>query len=200
MARVTSTKYGVVDIDYVLGVGGFDLDKVEKEVQPELLEEKEKKTKKAEEGENGHSPHTHAGHDDAHEHHSHEHDEHEDNHGHHHDHHDHDHDHDHVHDPGVTSVSIVCEGELDLEQINDWLGDLLQERSEDLYRMKGVLAIKGADERFVFQGVHALFEGSPDRPWGKDEKRTNKIVFIGKDLNNEELTRGFRSCLVAAGK
>ncbi|GBG65451.1 hypothetical protein CBR_g51046 [Chara braunii] len=214
MARVVPTNYGVVEIDYVLGVGGFDLERVEKEVQPELLEEKKKKKKeeeeggsvgkkKAEDGGNGDLPHSHheGGDAEAHDHHSHHHshEEHEDTHGHDHDHH-HDHDHDHVHDPGVTSVSIVCDGELDLEKINDWLGDLLQERSEDLYRMKGVLAIKGADERFVFQGVHALFEGSPDRPWGKDEKRTNRIVFIGKDLNNEELTRGFRSCLVAGGK
>jgi len=31
-------------------------------------------------------------------------------------HHDH-HSHDHTHDPGVSSVSIVCEGSLDLEKV-----------------------------------------------------------------------------------
>ena len=35
------------------------------------------------------------------------------------------------------------EGELDLDRINDWLGLLLQMRSNDIYRMKGVLAIEG---------------------------------------------------------
>lgn len=35
--------------------------------------------------------------------------------GHHHD-HDH-HSHDHTHDPGVSSVSIVCEGSLDLDKV-----------------------------------------------------------------------------------
>ena len=33
------------------------------------------------------------------------------------DHHDGHHLHDHTHDPGVSSVSIVCEGSLDLEKV-----------------------------------------------------------------------------------
>lgn len=32
-----------------------------------------------------------------------------------------------------------------------WLGTLLMERSEDIYRMKGLLSVQGMDERFVFQ-------------------------------------------------
>ena len=60
--------------------------------------------------------------------------------------------------------------------------------------MKGVLAIKGDANRFVFQGVHMLFEGQPDRPWGKTV-RANKLIFIGRNLNRTALTEGFRSCL-----
>uniref|UniRef100_A0A1J3EN74 CobW C-terminal domain-containing protein n=1 Tax=Noccaea caerulescens TaxID=107243 RepID=A0A1J3EN74_NOCCA len=55
--------------------------------------------------------------------------------------------------------------------------------------MKGILYVQDMDERFVFrwlgQGVHKIFEGSPDLLWRKDETRTNKIVFIGKHLNGE---------------
>eukprot|EP00850_Spirogloea_muscicola_P019882 SM000201S05938 [mRNA] locus=s201:122037:125201:- [translate_table: standard] len=203
LARVRRAKYGEVDMEYVLGVGGFDLERVEKEVQPELLQEN--MSSSAAEHEHGHGH----GHDHGHEHeHTHEHghdglaaegcaqcEEEKHNHNH----HDHVHDdHSHVHDPGVTSVSIVCEGELDLEKINEWLGDLLQEKSEDLYRMKGVLAIEGSDERFVFQGVHSLFEGTPDRPWGPDEVRSNRLVFIGRDLDKAALHHGFQQCLVSA--
>ncbi|MCI07815.1 COBW domain-containing protein 2, partial [Trifolium medium] len=61
------------------------------------------------------------------------------------------HSHDHSHDPGVSSVSIVCEGNLDLEKANMWLGTLLMEHSEDIYRMKGLLSVQGMNERFVFQ-------------------------------------------------
>lgn len=38
-----------------------------------------------------------------------------------------------------------------LAQVNYWLGGLIEVQSNDLYRMKGVLAIKDFDKRFVFQ-------------------------------------------------
>ncbi|XLT74337.1 hypothetical protein HN873_030763, partial [Arachis hypogaea] len=106
------------------------------------------------------------------------------------------HAHSHSHDPGVSSVSIVCEGSLDLEKANIWLGTLLLERSDDIYRMKGLLSVQGMDERFVFQGVHDLFQGSPERLWRPDEPRVNKIVFIGKNLDAQELEKGFKACLL----
>ncbi|XP_042485623.1 uncharacterized protein LOC122065843 isoform X3 [Macadamia integrifolia] len=59
--------------------------------------------------------------------------------------------HHHTHDPGVSSVSIVCEGNLDLDKANMWLGTLLLERSDDIYRTKGLLSVEGMNERFVFQ-------------------------------------------------
>jgi len=57
------------------------------------------------------------------------------------------------------------------------------------------LSIKGDKNRFVFQGVHMLFDGQPDRPWKANESRSNKLIFIGRNLNREELNEGFRSCL-----
>ena len=66
--------------------------------------------------------------------------------------------------------------------------------------MKGVLSIEGCDERYVFQGVHALFECMPDRPWAEGEIRRSKLVFIGKDLVEKELAIGFAACLVDENK
>ncbi|CAH8353888.1 unnamed protein product [Eruca vesicaria subsp. sativa] len=171
MAHIKRTKYGKVDLDYVLGIGGFDLERIENSLNEEDKED--------------HHDHDHDHGHDCHDHHN--------NHDHEHGHHD---SHDHTHDPGVSSVSLVCEGDLDLQKANMWLGALLYQRSEDIYRMKGILAVQDMDERFVFQGVHEIFEGSPERLWQKDETRTNKIVFIGKNLNREELEMGFRACLV----
>ncbi|KAL2534014.1 plastid transcriptionally active 17 [Abeliophyllum distichum] len=177
MAQLKRTKYGNVDLDYVLGIGGFDLERIESAVED-------------------HPEEDHAGHSHDHDHdHSHHH-HHDHEHDHKHEHHDGHHSHDHTHDPGVSSVSIVCEGSLDLEKANMWLGTLLLERSEDIYRMKGLLSVDGMDERFVFQGVHDIFQGSPDRLWHADEPRINKIVFIGKNLNREELEKGFKACLL----
>ena len=83
-----------------------------------------------------------------------------------------------------------------MDKINDWLGVLLNDRWETLLSMKGVLSIEGCDERYVFQGVHALFEGMPDRPWAEGEIRRSKLVFIGKDLVEKELAIGAVACLV----
>jgi G3E family GTPase len=44
--------------------------------------------------------------------------------------------------------------------------------------------------------VHDIFQGSPERLWHADEPRTNKIVFIGKKLDVQELEKGFKSCLL----
>lgn len=100
----------------------------------------------------------------------------------------------HTHDSEVTSVGIDTDGDLDQKKFNNWLGTLLQEKGTDIFRMKGILSIAGETDRFVFQGVHMLFDGRPDRPWG-DEKRSNQLIFIGRNLNKEELVEGFNSCL-----
>jgi G3E family GTPase len=101
---------------------------------------------------------------------------------------------DHEHDDEVTSVGINVAGDLDEKKLNAWLGNLLQTKGTDIFRMKGVLSIKNNPNRFVFQGVHMLFDGRPDRPWGM-EQRHNSLIFIGRNLNRAELNEGFKKCL-----
>lgn len=55
---------------------------------------------------------------------------------------------------------------------------------------------RGLDERYVFQAVHMLFDGRPDRPWG-NEQRQNKMIFIGRNLDRAALEGGFRECLAS---
>ena len=104
---------------------------------------------------------------------------------------------DHEHDEEVTSVGITEPGDLDLDKFNTWLRELLMNQGPDIFRMKGILSIQEFPERFVFQGVHMLFDGRPDRPWG-DEPRRNSLIFIGRNLNEQELREGFRACLVTS--
>ena len=101
---------------------------------------------------------------------------------------------DHEHDDEVTSVGITTPGDLDSDRLNDWIGNLLQTKGLDIFRMKGILSIKGQPNRFVFQGVHMLFDGRPDRPWD-GEPRYNSLIFIGRNLDRAELTEGFEACL-----
>ena len=46
-----------------------------------------------------------------------------------------------------------------MERTNAWIAKLLQEKGTDIYRMKGVLAMQGCDDKYVYQGVHMLFTG-----------------------------------------
>jgi G3E family GTPase len=101
----------------------------------------------------------------------------------------------HTHDSEVSSVGIACDGDLDEKKLNEWLGVLLRDKGTDIFRMKGILSIAKQSKRFVFQGVHMLFDGRPDKEWG-NEPRNNQLVFIGRNLSRTELTEGFYSCLV----
>lgn len=100
----------------------------------------------------------------------------------------------HSHDDQVTSVGIHLEGEIDGDRLSQWVSQLLRDKGTDIFRMKGILNIKGSPSRFVFQGVHMLFDGREDRPWGI-EPRASDLVFIGRKLDRDELTRGFARCL-----
>jgi G3E family GTPase len=102
----------------------------------------------------------------------------------------------HQHDQSVTSVGIEVAGDLDIERVNSWIGRLLREQGTDIFRSKGILSISGWPDRYVFQGVHMLLDGSADRPWRDDEPRVNKLVFIGRNLDRAALEEDFRSCLV----
>ena len=100
----------------------------------------------------------------------------------------------HHHDQEVSSIGISDPRPLDARKVNDWLSYLLQSRGEDILRMKGVLNIRGEKRRYVFHGVHMMFDGRPDRPWG-DAERVNNLVFIGRKLDRNELEAGFASCI-----
>ncbi len=103
----------------------------------------------------------------------------------------------HEHDDRVTSTSMKFEGELNVNKLERYIGKLMREDGENLFRYKGVLAVKGVDEKYVFQGVHMLFGGDYSRDiglWKEGETRECRFVFIGKDLDHEALQKGLLEC------
>jgi G3E family GTPase len=95
------------------------------------------------------------------------------------------------HDEEVTSFYLSDERPLDLKKVEEWLGQVIQESGEKIYRSKGILYIKGQPKRVIFQGVQMLFDAKPDRLWNVGEKRQSQLVFIGKDLDEEAIRKGF---------
>jgi G3E family GTPase len=150
MTKICQTQNAEIEVDSLLGIGAFNLDRI-LELEPHFLHD-----------------HQHAHHDE----HSH-----------------------HEHDQSITSVSIEKMGAVNENKFNQWLGELLQNEGPNIFRMKGILNIEGYQERFVFQGVHMLFEGTPSQKWQDEEIRKNQLVFIGRNLNGEKLREGFDRCL-----
>lgn len=93
---------------------------------------------------------------------------------------------------------IIKKGALDLGLVQEWISGLLDEHGADIYRMKGVLAVAHAEQRFVFHAVHMLWEGAFEAPWADDEARESKLVFIGRNLDAAALNASFNACLDTA--
>ena len=104
----------------------------------------------------------------------------------------------HEHDETVGSIALVEQGELDGDKLEAWIGELLRAHGPDIFRMKGIHNMAGEDNRFVFQGIHMLFDGRQDRPWKPHESRKNELVFIGRNLEQLNLSERFRDCLVTS--
>lgn len=102
---------------------------------------------------------------------------------------------DHEHDESITSVGLREEQPLERMRVQAWLQDLLNNRGQDIFRFKGVLNMKGMNERIVVQGVHMISSQATDRPWEPEEPRVSELVFIGRNLQPEQLQEEFSSCV-----
>jgi G3E family GTPase len=136
MAKIYRTENTDIDLDRILGINAFDLDRA-LEIDPQFLGE------------------------EAHE-----------------------------HDETVGSIAIALDGSINVEKLNTWISELLRTQGQDIFRMKGILNIANDEHRFVFQGVHMIFDGRRDRAWKASEARNNQLVFIGRNLDESELREG----------
>jgi G3E family GTPase len=174
-ARLHKTERCQIPLPEVLGRNAFDLDRI-LEFEPGFLDD------------GGHS-HDHA-HDHDHRHHDHHHgDGHDHAHGHMH------HGLKHYHDEDMQSVSLLTDQPLDADKFLPWVQDLVQKEGQNILRCKGILSFKDDDERFVFQGVHMILDGDHQRPWKDGETRESRLVFIGRNLQEEKIRQGFESCI-----
>ncbi|MDE2361905.1 MAG: GTP-binding protein [Hyphomicrobiales bacterium] len=171
-----------VPLDAVLGKNAFDLDRI-LEIEPAFLEADDH-----DHAHDHHHGHDHeCGPDCGHDHH-------------HHDHHHHDHDHDHghglkvYHDEHMQSLSLSIPGDVDPNKFMPWVNELVQREGPNILRSKGILSFKDEPKRFVFQGVHMILDGDLQRDWKPDEKRVSRIVFIGRNLKEDEIRDGFMKC------
>jgi G3E family GTPase len=175
-APIKPVHFGEVPIKEVLDLRGFNLNAI-LEIDPAFLAGEHPDAAGSSKG-HGH------GHGSGH---GHEH-EHEHEHG-------HDHDHHHHHDDAIKAFVFQSNRPFDPAKLEEYMGALTQVYGQDMLRYKGVLFMNGSNRRMIFQGVHMLMGADVGRPWGKDEKPSTKIVFIGRNLPKDAILKGLEACL-----
>ena len=187
-ASIEAVNFGDTDLKKIIDISGFNLNTI-LDIDPQFLAD----------------DHPDAAHDHDHDHdHDHGHDH---AHAHGHDHgHDHnpatctnpDHDHGHhkpAHNDNIGAFVFKSDKPFDPERLEEFLGGVVQVYGPDLLRYKGILYMKGINKRMLFQGVHMLMGAEPGKPWLANEKKTTKMVFIGRKLPQEIFTKGLEQCL-----
>ena len=166
-AEMVRSSYAQIDLDRILGVGASEFSQILVETDGLLGDD------------HGHNDDSHDAQDHEHAHSpAHEHEDHDD----------------HQHDASVSSVGIEVDGDIDLDALQNWLAELRSSDAVNLFRMKGILAVRDQPYRYVLQGVHNVIELRAAQVWGS-EPRTCRIVFIGRDLDRAVLTDRFHACL-----
>lgn len=93
----------------------------------------------------------------------------------------------------IEAVSLIHNGELDEDAFTDWVEDALAQVEARVLRIKGILAIRGVDERVIVQGVSQAVEVQVGSPWA-DSERTSRLVILGLGLDSQALEAGFQRC------
>merc|ERR1712232_305974 len=107
---------------------------------------------------------------------------------------------DHKHDTDVKSMVLEMRGDgLDLRKFQDWLGELLQVRSADLYRYKCVIAVKSSNDPtktslYILQGVHDMPEFTYSGQWPEGKPIKTQVVLIGRKLEIDQYRKDFAEC------
>ena len=102
----------------------------------------------------------------------------------------HDHAADHEHDEDITSIPLTLSKEFEPKALVRQLTQLVSQ--QEIYRIKGFVAVPGKAMRLVLNGVGKRFDYFYDRPWRDDETRQTKLVVIGRELDAEKICSQFQ--------
>lgn len=104
------------------------------------------------------------------------------------------------HTGSVNSVSFAADDWLDGERFNAALAAVHARYGEDLWRIKGVLAIEGMRNRIVVQGVQGLIQANASTVWRPFEPRRSQLVLIGRALDANWVLQQFAGALPQAAE
>lgn len=94
------------------------------------------------------------------------------------------------------SIALVHDGEIDGDLFADFVEEGLARFAGRLLRTKGILAVRGVDERMIVQGIADLVEVTFGERFG-DETRSSRFVVVGFGLDRSAIEAAFRACAAA---
>ena len=94
---------------------------------------------------------------------------------------------DHDHDDDITSICIELEQAFEPDALVQRLQALVQ--NQEIYRIKGFVAVPHKAMRLVLQGVGQRFDKFYDRPWRPEESPKTRLVFIGQGLDQPSIVQ-----------
>jgi len=97
----------------------------------------------------------------------------------------HDTEEEHEHDDDINSTFFIADRAFEPEALVKKLQSLMQQ--EEIYRIKGFVAVPKKPMRMVLQGVGDRIEYFYDRPWQPSELRQTKLVLIGRELDSAKI-------------
>ncbi|MGA1621103.1 MAG: cobalamin biosynthesis protein CobW [Synechocystis sp.] len=103
----------------------------------------------------------------------------------------HDHEEDHDHDEEINSVYLELDRQFDPQGLINGLRELVQQ--QEIYRIKGFVAVPQKAMRLVLQGVGDRFDCFYDRPWQPADPRLTRLVIIGQQLDPNALRMAIAS-------
>lgn len=106
-------------------------------------------------------------------------------------------------DKTIRTVTFDLPGCVKKVSIDQFLQNLLWEKAichpdgtpMEIFRLKGVLSISDSPKRVIVQAVHELFDFQYTSEWETNEQRLNRMVFIGRNLDESVLQKCLISCL-----
>lgn len=101
---------------------------------------------------------------------------------------------DHIHDPSIKALGVKLRGTLNQSRLNAFFEQVVKRYPKEMYRMKGILDVKGIDERYIFHAVNCHFGGMPQGLWSSEDVRESRAVFIGKGIDHAWLLGQLRWC------
>jgi cobalamin biosynthesis protein CobW len=105
----------------------------------------------------------------------------------------HDHEAEHEHDDDITAIPLALTQEWEPQSLVDRFQALVT--SQEIYRVKGFVAVPGKPMRLVLHGVGPRFDWFYDRPWRPEENRQGKLVVIGRALDADQIQAQFQTAM-----